>query len=80
MIGKKGVLGLLLGVAGTAQAESTQDVQALAAKVGLSEREVRMVLGAHTAYPEYRTAWPRIERQLRAVLGDAGFESLRAGR
>ena len=48
---------------------SAVDVSALAARSGLTERQVRMVLGAPTSFVEYRTSYWRATRQLRAIVG-----------
>lgn len=45
------------------------DVAALAERSGLTERQVRMVLGAPSAYVEYRSSYWRATRQLRAIVG-----------
>lgn len=57
---------VLVGVALPAAAV---DVASLAERSGLTERQVRMVLGAPSAFVEYRSSYLRATRQLRAIVG-----------
>jgi hypothetical protein len=65
-----GVLGSAL--VGIALPVAAVDVAALAERSGLTERQVRMVLGAPTAYVEYRPSYARASRKLRAIVGSDG--------
>ena len=53
-----------------------ESVAQLASQTGLSERNVRMVLGARTQYAEYRIAFNRVDRQFRESVGDVRYEQL----
>lgn len=56
-------------------------IESLASQSDLRTSEVRLVLApARSAHPNWRHGYYRAERRLRATLGDAGFEALRAGR
>ena len=65
---------------GLALAASSLQVRDLAAATGLSERQVQMVVGARTAYAEYRTSYDRAEKQFIKVLGEERYRDLMAGR
>ena len=52
----------------------------LAAETGLSERQVRMVLGPHSGYAEYRLNFDRKKREFRDALGEERYQDLIAGR
>jgi len=58
---------------------STQ-ISDLSAATGLTERQVQMVVGAHTAYAEYRTSYDWARRRMVQALGQARYEDLMAGR
>ncbi|MCE3002319.1 MAG: hypothetical protein LW860_06400 [Xanthomonadaceae bacterium] len=49
-------------------ADSTQALDDLAADTGLTERELRMALGARTAFAEYRTSRDRVLRRVERAL------------
>lgn len=51
----------------------------LSRETGLSERNIAMVVGARTAFAEYRTSFVRVERELKAALGKEGYERLQEG-
>lgn len=55
-------------------------VRDLADATGLSERQVQMVIGAHTAYPEYLTQYDWAKRKFVRALGKERYEELMAGR
>jgi hypothetical protein len=77
IMGKRIITGLAaLLLAGAAAATEPVDVQALADQSGLSTRQVRMVLGAHVAFAEYRTSFRPAQQKLRAVLGEVQFDEL----
>ena len=71
---RKGIARMLL--AGAAAAAEPVDVQALADQSGLSTRQVRMVLGAHVAFAEYRTSFRPSQQKLRSALGEVQFDEL----
>lgn len=76
-MGKRIIMGLaLLLLAGAANAGGPVDVQVLADEAGLSTRQVRMVLGAHVAFAEYRTSYRSSEQKLRRALGNDQFEAI----
>jgi hypothetical protein len=52
----------------------------LAQMTGLSERQVQMVVGAHTAYAEYLTQYDSSRRRFIKALGTERYEDLMAGR
>ncbi|WP_167284930.1 hypothetical protein [Marilutibacter alkalisoli] len=54
-------------------------VKALSEISGVSERHVRMVLGARTPYPEYRIVYDRKKKQLEEAIGPETFNRLLAG-
>jgi len=62
----------LLALAAVAQADNV-DVTDLADRTGLTERQVRMVLGAPSTYAEYRTSHWVAERRVMAALSDPGY-------
>ncbi len=56
-----------------------EDIQTLADQAGLTERQVRMVLGTPTAFSEYRTSYVASKHKLmRAVGGQKELEALAA--
>ncbi|MCR6662893.1 MAG: hypothetical protein NVV60_07020 [Luteimonas sp.] len=55
-------------------------VSDLADETGLTERQVRMVMGGRTGYGEYRSRFNRVERQFRDALGHARYQDLVAGK
>jgi hypothetical protein len=73
------VLALVL-VPGLALAASPTQIRDLAAATGLNERDVQMVMGAHTAYPQYLTRYDWARRRVVAVLGTERYNDLMAGR
>ena len=52
----------------------------LAATTGLSERQVQMVVGGHTAYAEYLTQYDSSRRRFIRALGEQRYRELMAGR
>jgi hypothetical protein len=61
-------------------APPSSEIRDLSAATGLTERQVQMVVGAHTAYAEYRTSYDWARRRMVQVLGPARYEELMAGR
>jgi hypothetical protein len=52
----------------------------LARETGLSERQVRMVIGPRSGYAEYRLNFDRKQKEFREALGDDRYQDLIAGR
>jgi hypothetical protein len=67
-------------VPGLALASPPLQIRDLAAATGLSERQVQMVVGAHTAYPEYLTSYDWARRRVIKTLGEERYRDLMAGR
>jgi len=65
---------------GLALAGSSAQIRDLAAATGLNERDVQMVVGAHTAYPQYLTRYDWARHRVIAVLGAERYNDLMAGR
>ena len=65
---------------GLASAGSSSPLRDLAAATGLSERQVQMVVGARTAYAEYRTSYNWAERRFIKTLGQQRYAELMAAR
>ncbi len=55
-------------------------VRQLAKETGLEQRQVRMVLGAHSGHAEYRVSFNRTQQQFRSALGEERYQDLMAGR
>ena len=72
ILNRLALLAPLLALGAAAEAR-TVDVTALAERTGLTERQVRMVLGAPSSYAEYRTSWWIAERRVMAALSDPGY-------
>lgn len=71
------VAAMLLVASGAASAgDRSVDVQAIARESGLSERQVRMVLGSPSGFAEYRTSFRNSERKLLAIYGRDRVEAL----
>lgn len=72
---------LLSVVPGIAMAASPPPkVSEIAGATGLTERQVKMVFGAHTAYAEYRTSYEWARHRAISVLGAQRYNELMAGR
>lgn len=56
-----------------AQTDSIDDI---VAQSGLSKQQVRMLIGARTPYPAYRTSYERMRKQLIAAVGQARYREL----
>jgi hypothetical protein len=65
-------------LSGTVSAGERVDIDALAEQSGLSARQVRMVLGAPTAFAEYRTSYKVARDRLLGTLGREQLDSLAA--
>lgn len=55
-------------------------VRQLADETGLSPQRVRMVVGARSAYGDYRVNFERAQKQFRTALGEERYNDLMAGR
>lgn len=53
-----------------------ESIAGLARETGLSERNVRMVVGARTAFPEYRIVFNRVDRQFKRAVGEDRYQQL----
>ena len=51
-------------------------VDELAAQSGLSKRQVQMVLGARSAFPEYLTSFHRVQKRLIEAVGRERYQEL----
>jgi len=72
---------LLAATSGLASAAApVAQISDLAAQTGLTERQVQMVVGAHTAYAEYLTQYDWARRTLIQRLGAERYNNLMAGR
>jgi hypothetical protein len=60
-------------------AHADDSVAQLARETGLTERNVRMVLGARTPYAEYRVMYSRVERQFKRAVGEDNYDRLMRG-
>ena len=65
---------------GLALAGSPLQIRDLAQATGLNERDVQMVIGAHTAYPQYLTRYDWARRRFVNALGQERYQDLMAGR
>ena len=81
---RKLTTGLLLLVAAAPSvafaARPVAKVGDLAAATGLTERQVRMLVGGHTAYAEYRSSYDWARRRFVHALGVQRYDDLMAGR
>lgn len=75
MYARTALLAALLAAAPLAQA-ADESIAQLASQTGLTERNVRMVLGARTQFAEYRIVYRRVDRQFREAVGDVRYEQL----
>jgi hypothetical protein len=71
---------LAAAVPGLAAAGSNSQIRELANATGLTERQVLMVFGPHTAYFEYLTSYDWARRRIVKALGTERYEDLMAGR
>jgi len=70
------VVAMLVCGAASAGGSGSIDIPYLAERSGLTERQVRMVLGAKVPFVEYRTSYPRARAALRNVVGSAALDEL----
>jgi hypothetical protein len=57
----------LVSFAGAASAGSDDDIRAMAVDAGLTDREMRMIMGAPSSYAEYRTSYASARAKLRRL-------------
>lgn len=69
---------LLVAAIGFSAPTLAQDISfdEIVGQSGLSKQDVRMVLGARTPYPAYRTSYERVRRQLIEAVGQARYQEL----
>lgn len=58
---------------------SADPVEDLARETGMSERNVRMILGAHTPYPNYVCCYNAKLRQFKKAIGEDNYKKLMNG-
>ncbi len=51
-------------------------IEEVAHQSGLSVQQVRMLIGARTPYPAYRTSYDRLRKQLIASVGQRRYQEL----
>lgn len=74
MYARIALLAAVLAVTPLAHAGET--VAGLARETGLTERNIRMLVGARTPYAEYRSNFTRVDRQFKEVVGEVRYERL----
>ena len=67
---------LVSGAAFAGGGSSSVDIAYLAERSGLTERQVRMVLGPKVPFVEYRTTYSRARQKLINVVGSAELDEL----
>jgi len=70
---------LFVGLLVAAPISSAASTAELARETGLSERNIRMILGARTPYAEYRIDYNRKLRQFKQVVGEDNYQRLMNG-
>ncbi len=73
------IIAVAMFAVGVPAIAGTGPISQISQLTGVSERHVRMVAGARSAYAEYRIVYDRVERQLKVSLGEEGFQRLLAG-
>lgn len=63
-------------LATTSLAHAGETVSALALETGLSERSIRMLVGARTPYAEYRSSYARVDRRFKEAVGEVRYQLL----
>ncbi|HSX61348.1 MAG TPA: hypothetical protein VLF18_14195 [Tahibacter sp.] len=72
-------LALALALCGSsAMAETTINLDVLAAESGLNTRQVAMLFGASAAYPEFKASYVQVKRQFTQAVGQQRYEALLA--
>ncbi len=67
-------------IAFTPLAQAGDSVAGLSRESGLSERNVRMLVGARTPYAQYRCGYSRMLRQFKEAVGEENYRRLADGR
>jgi len=70
---------ILLAMAATTPAYAADMVEVLAEETGLSERQVKMIVGNRTPFIEHRNSYGRSLAQFKRALGKELAEQLIAG-
>jgi GrpB-like predicted nucleotidyltransferase (UPF0157 family) len=79
VIMKARLFAFALALCGTsAMAQTTIDLNVLAAESGLSTRQVGMLFGASAAYPEFKASYVQVKRKFTAAVGQQRYEALLA--
>ena len=73
------LLALLAASPALAGASTSSHLADLAAQTGLSERQVQMVVGAHTAYAAYLTQYDWARQRMIRTLGPDRYMDMMAG-
>lgn len=74
------IAGMLVALAAMAPAHAERnDVKVLADHAGLSERNVKMILGCRTCYAEYPYTYQRALTKFKRAIGEQNYEQLMAG-
>jgi len=63
-----------LGMAGQGAAGERDQIQRIAREAGVTPQDVRMVLGARTAFAQYRTSYDRKEKLVHAAMVTLALE------
>jgi hypothetical protein len=71
---------LALAFSAQAFAGSSRSLRALADETGLTVRQVAMILGPSSAYPEYKASYSWVKSKFIEALGRSRYEALLAGR
>jgi len=79
VIMKARLFALALALCGsTAMAETSINLDVLAAQSDLSTRQVAMLFGASAAYPEFKASYMQVKRQFTQAVGQERYEALLA--
>lgn len=72
-------LALALALCGSsAMAQTTIDLDVLAAESGLSTRQIAMLFGASAAYPEFKASYMQVKHRFTQSVGQQRYEALLA--
>lgn len=77
---KAQIAGMLVALAAMAPAHAERnEIRALAEQTGLSERQVRMIVGCRTCYAGYTHTYERSLTKFKKAIGEENYEQLMAG-
>jgi hypothetical protein len=77
---KTKIAGVLIAFAAIAPAHAERnDVKQLAEHAGISERNVKMILGCRTCYAGYTYTYQRALTKLKRAIGEENYQQLVAG-